>query len=110
MAFGNFLYKPTSKVSYQQPDKTTQKKLEKLSERQNKPLKNFDDKSARFLDEVFLPQWVREALSFGPKHPVRNRFNEIQFLADIDSFLSERKLNRIPGEKLPFPKRLKQLL
>ena len=45
-----------------------------------------------------LPLWVREVLSFGPKHPVRDKFNEIHFLADIDSFLSELKL--IPGEKL----------
>ena len=43
---------------------------------------------------------MREVLSFGPKHPVRDKFNEIHFLADIDSFLSELKLKRIPGEKL----------
>ena len=36
----------------------------------------------------------------GPKYPVRDKFNEIHFLADIDSFLSELKLKRIPGEKL----------
>ena len=47
-----------------------------------------------------LPLWVREFLTFGPKHPARDKFNEIHFLADIDSFLSELKLNRIPGEKL----------
>ena len=43
---------------------------------------------------------MRKVLSFGPKHPIRDKFNEIHFLADIDSFLSELKLNRIPGEKL----------
>ena len=48
---------------------------------------------------MILLLWVREVLSFGPKHPVRDKFNEIHFLADIDSFLPELKLNRIPGEK-----------
>ena len=43
---------------------------------------------------------MQEILSFGPKHPVGGKFNEIHFLADIDSFLSELKLNRIPGEQL----------
>ena len=76
------------------------RKLEKLSERQNRPLKNLDERSVRVLDEVILPLWVREILSFGPKHPVRDKFNGIHFLADIDSFLSELKLNRIRGEKL----------
>ena len=59
-----------------------------------------DEKAVRILDEVILPFWVREVLSFGPKHPVRDKFNEIHFLADIDSFLCELKLNRITGEKL----------
>ena len=43
---------------------------------------------------------MREVLGFGPNYPVRCTFNEIHFLADIDSFLSELKLNRIPREKL----------
>ena len=59
-----------------------------------------DERSVRILDELILPLWVREVLSFGPKHPVREKFNEINFLANIDSFLSELNLNRIPGEKL----------
>ena len=60
-----------------------------------------DERAVRILDKVILPLWVREVLNVGPKHPVRDKFNEIHFLADIDSFLSsELKLNRIPGEKL----------
>ena len=62
------------------------RKLEKLSERQDRPLKNLDERAVRILDEVILPLWVREILSFGPKHPVRDKFNEIHFLVDIDSF------------------------
>ena len=59
-----------------------------------------DERAVRILDEVILPLWVREVLNFGSKHSVRDKFNEIHFLADIDSFLSELKLNRMPGEKL----------
>ena len=59
-----------------------------------------DERAVSILDAVILPLWVREVLSFGPKHPVRDKFYEINFLADIDSFLSELKLNRKPGEKL----------
>ena len=76
------------------------KKLEKLSERQDRPLKNLHERSVRVLDDVILPLWVQEVLSFGAKHPVRDKFNEIHFLEDIHSFLSELNLNRIPGEKL----------
>ena len=49
---------------------------------------------------MILPLWVREVLGFGTKHPVRDKFNEIYFLADINSLLSELKLNRLPKEKL----------
>ena len=73
------------------------RKLEKLSDRL---LKNLDERAVKILDGVILPLWVREVLSFGPKHAVRDKLNEIYFVADIDSFLSELKLNRIPGEKL----------
>ena len=76
------------------------RKLEKFSEGQDRQLKNLDERSVRILDELSLLLWVREVLSFGPKHPVRDKFNEIHFLAITDSFLSELKLNRIPGEKL----------
>ena len=59
-----------------------------------------DDRSVRNLDQVILPQCMREVLSFGQKHPVQDKFNEIYFLTGIDSFLSELKLNRKPGEIL----------
>ena len=100
VAFGNILSEPASRCSVNNLISRHKRKLEKLSERQDRPLKNLDERAVRVLDEVVLPLWVREVLSFGPKHPVRDKFNEIHFLADIDSFLSELKLNRIPGEKL----------
>ena len=46
------------------------KKLEKLSERQYRPLKNLDERSARILDDLILQLWVREVLNFEPKHPI----------------------------------------
>ena len=72
------------------------KKLEKVPERQDRPLKNLYERSVRILDEVILPQWVRKILSFEPKHPVRDKINKIHFLADLVSFLSELKLYKIP--------------
>ena len=48
----------------------------------------------------------RDHLPVRHKHPVRHKFNEIHFLASIDSFLSEMKLNRLPGKNYV---RLRQL-
>ena len=39
-------------------------------------------------------------LALGPKHPVRDKFNETHFLADIDIFLSDLKNCKVPGEAL----------
>ena len=46
-----------------------------------------------------MPVWVDELLSMGPKHLVREKFNEVQFLADID-FLSELKKHDVRGKNL----------
>ena len=99
MAFGNIQSEPAT-CSVKNLISRHKRKLEKLAERQDRPLKHLDERSFRILDEVYLPLWVQEVLSFGPKHPVRDKFNEIHFLADNDSFLSKLKLNRLPGETL----------
>ena len=39
-------------------------------------------------------------LSSGPKHPIRDKFNETHFLADIDIFLLHLKNSEVPGEAL----------
>ena len=70
---------------------THQKKLMKLSERQDRPLGKQGEGSFRALDDVELPNWVQEKLALGPKHPVRDKFNETHFLVDIDIFLSDLK-------------------
>ena len=76
------------------------KKLEKLSERQDKPLGGRNERSVRVLDNIELPEWVYEVLSMGPKHPIRDKFNETHFLADIDIFLSQLKNQKTSGETL----------
>ena len=62
---------------------THQKKLMKLSERQARPLGKQGEGSVRPLDDVEIPNWVQQVLALGPKHPVRDKFIETHFLADI---------------------------
>ena len=52
------------------------------------------------LDKIELPGWVHEVLSLGPKHPIRDKFIETHFLADIDVFLSQLKNQKTSGETL----------
>ena len=52
------------------------------------------------LDNIELPGWVYEKLSMGPKHPIRDKFDETHFLADIDNFLSHLKNQKTSGETL----------
>ena len=75
-------------------------KLEKLSERQDKPLGGRNERSVKVLDNIELPERVYEVLSMGPKHPIRDKFNETHFLADIDIFLSQLKNQKTSGETL----------
>ena len=63
----------------------------KLSERQNRPLGKQGEGSVRAFDDVESPNWVQQVLALGPKHPVRDKFNETNFLADIEIFLSDLK-------------------
>ena len=74
--------------------KNHRKKLEKLSERQNKPLGRRNEQSVKVLDNIELPGWVYEMLSMGPKHPIRDKFNETHFLTDINIFLSQLKIKK----------------
>ena len=72
----------------------------KLSERQDRPLGKQGEGSVRALDDVELPNWVQQVMALGPKHPVRVKFNETHFLADIDIFLSDLRNRKVPGEAL----------
>ena len=72
-------------------NETHQNKLMKLSERQDRPLGKQVEGSVRALDDVELPNWLEQVLALGPKHPVSDKFNETNFLTDIDIFLSDLK-------------------
>ena len=52
------------------------------------------------IDDIELPHMIRQLLSLGPKHPVRGKFVETQFLADIDIFLLDFKHREVPGDAL----------
>ena len=75
-------------------------KLAKLSERQDRPLRNGSHNNVVKLDDVELLKFVLELLSLGPKHPVRDKFNEVHFLADLDRLVRELRKNNTDGEKL----------
>ena len=75
-------------------------KLEKLSHRQDKPLRETNKIAVKTLDGIELPVFVNEMLSYGPKHPVRDKFNEIHLLADVDKQVRSLRENGTSGEKL----------
>ena len=52
------------------------------------------------MDGPELPKFVLDILSLGPKHPVRDKFNEVHFLADVDKLVRELRENNTEGEKL----------
>ena len=79
---------------------THQKKLKKLAERQDCPLGRRSERSVLTIDDIELPHWIQHLLSLGTKHPVSYKIKETYFLADIDSFLSDIKHRKVPGEAL----------
>ena len=70
-----------------------------MPERQDKPLGVRNERLVKVLGNI-EPGWVHEMLSIGPKYPIRDKFNEMHFLADIDIFLSQLKNHKTPGEIL----------
>ena len=68
-------------------------KLDKLSERQDRPLRNGSHSNAVIVDGRELPKFVLDILSLGPKHPVRDKFIEVHFLAHVDELVRELREN-----------------
>ena len=66
----------------------------------NRPLRNGSHNNVVRLDGVELPKFVLDVLSLSPKDPVRDKFNEVHFLADIDRLLRELRENNTDGEKI----------
>ena len=57
-------------------------------------------KTVAVLDNIILPGFVRDLLDFAPKHPIRDKFEELHFLADIDSLIRNLRENNESEEKL----------
>ena len=78
----------------------------KLSERQDKPLRSSKEKTVVVLDNIWIYNisinsgFVRNLLAFGPKHPIRDKFKELYFLADIESLIKILGENKVPVDKL----------
>ena len=72
-------------------------KIDKLSERQDRPLRNGSHSNVVIMDGRELPKFVLDILSLGPKHPVREKFNEVHFLADVDKLVRELRANNTEG-------------
>ena len=69
-------------------------KLDKLSARQDRPLRNGSHSNVVKVDGCELPKFVLDLLSLGPKHPVRDKFKEVHFLADVDKLVRELHENK----------------
>ena len=75
-----------------------QGKPAKLSERQDKPQRSSDEKTVMVLDDINLPRSFTDLLAFGRKHPIRDKFKQLHFLADIDNLIANLREENIPGE------------
>ena len=62
-------------------------KFQCLADYQETPLRNVKNTVLVVVDFA-PPQYFTDLLSLGPKHPIRDRFNEMHFLADVDRSLS----------------------
>ena len=76
-------------------------KLDKMLERQDRPRQNVSHSNVVVMDGRKLPKFVLDILSLGPKHPVRDKFNEVHFLADIDELVRELRENNTEAENNP---------
>ena len=66
---------------------------------QRKPLRK-SDTSIKTFDDIKLPIFVEEFLSYGPKHPIKDKLNELHFLANVDKLVRNLRANELEGEKL----------
>ena len=70
-------------------------KLDKLSGRQDRPLRNGSHSIVVKMDGREPPEFVPYILSMGPKNPVRDKFNEVHFLAEVVKLVRElREINK----------------
>ena len=74
-------------------------KIATLADRQEKPLSKIGN-TIKIVDELEIPEVIKNYLALGPKHPVKDDFDELQFLADIDALLHDMKAAGEPNEKV----------
>ena len=66
---------------------------------QDKPLLNTTG-YLTILDDIKVPDYVRELLRYGPKHPCRTSVQEEQFLANIDLLLEGASMEKLHQDAL----------
>ena len=75
-------------------------KLQQFSQRQEKPLRETNKIAIRMLDCIESPVFVKEIFSYDLRHPVKDKFNEIHFLVDVDRLVQSVRKKGTSGEKL----------
>ena len=55
-----------------------------MSERQATLLRNDSDSNVLTMDRYEIPKFVHGVQSLRPKHTVRDKFNQVHLLADVD--------------------------
>ena len=73
------------------------KKVSNLSEQQGKPLRTVGQ-TVKVLTDVKPPQFVIDVLAMGPKHPVRDEFNDMHFLASMDNCMRALANDGVEGD------------
>ena len=64
------------------------RKLIHLSEQQGKPLYEMNSKAYKLVDlAVTPPDFVLNAITKGPRHPIRDKFDKMGFLAEMDTLV-----------------------
>ena len=64
------------------------KKLQELATKQERPLRNIKN-TVRIMCDINLLQYASDLLSFGPKHPIRDKFDDMNSPADMDLLQSQ---------------------
>ena len=75
-------------------------KLKKLLVRQDRPLRQDIFDSITIFYGFNFPIFVKYLCSYGPKHQIRDNFNEVHFLADIDKRVRALRESGTDVEKL----------
>ena len=69
-------------------------------ERQDRPPRNGSHSYFEIKDGTELQKFVLDVLSLGQKHPMRDKFNAVHLLADVEKFVRQLRENRKEGEEL----------